>query len=77
MRKTTDKYFTSMPKNDAPDFMKVNMLLCRIDTCFSFWFIKSLIGVSTADLCREISSTTRLIGLVANSVSKRKLVPAI
>ena len=29
-------YIISMWKNGAPDFIKVNMLLYRIDTCFSF-----------------------------------------
>ena len=57
-----------MPKNGASDFIKVDLLLCRIDTCFSFWFIESVIGVWIADLFREISSTTKLIGWVENSV---------
>ena len=29
-------YIISMWKNGAPDFIKVNVLLYRIDTCFSF-----------------------------------------
>ena len=27
-----------MRKNGVPDFIKVNMLLCRIDKCFSFFY---------------------------------------
>ena len=46
----------------APDFIKVYVLLCRIDTYFSFWFINQVIGVWTTDLFGEISSTTKLIG---------------
>ena len=69
-------YIISMPKIGAPDFLITNMLLCRIDTCFSFWFIKSVIGVWREDLFREISSATKLIGWVEKSVSKWKLVPA-
>ena len=38
--------------------------------CFSFWFIKWVIGVWTAGLFRQISSTTKLIGWVENSVLK-------
>ena len=50
-------------KNGAADFIKVNMLLCRIDTFFYFWIIKSLIQVWTTDLFQDISSTTKLIGI--------------
>ena len=53
---------------------KVNMLLCRIDTCSSFWFTKYMIGVWATDLFPEIFSTTKLIGWVENSVSKWKHV---
>ena len=62
-------------KNGTPNFIKVNMLLCRIDTYYSFWFIKTVIGVLKTDLFREIYSTTKLIGRVENNVSKWKLVP--
>ena len=46
-------YIISMPKYGTPDFIKVDMLLCRIDTCFPFWFIKSVIGVWTTDLFQK------------------------
>ena len=61
-------------KNGAPVFVKANTLLCGIDTCFSFWFIKYMIGAWTTDLSREVSSTTKLINWLGNSASKRKLV---
>ena len=38
-------YIISMGKNGASVFIKVNMLLCRTDTNFSFWFIEKVIGV--------------------------------
>ena len=43
-------------------FHQSYMLLCRIDTCFSFLFIKYVIGVWTTDLFWEIFSTPKFIG---------------
>ena len=48
-------------KKGAQDFIKVNILLCGIDT--SFFLIYKIGDWSLkADLLREISSTTKLIG---------------
>ena len=69
-------YIMSMLKAGASDFIKVNMLLCRVDTCFSFWFIKSVIGFWTADLFREISSTTKVDRLSRKQRSKVKTCPS-
>ena len=66
-----------MLKNLAPDFMKVNMLWCRLDTCFSFWFKSQVIGVWITGLFREFSSTTKLTDRVENSVAKGTLIPII
>ena len=49
-----------MRENGASDFIKVNRLLCRIDT---FLFLISKISDwSLTDLFQEISSTTKLKG---------------
>ena len=53
-----------MLENGTPDFVKFNMIISRVNTCYSLGIMKQGIRVIW-----DISSTTKLIGLLENKIS--------